>query len=77
MVNRVVATKLSEEEHSKFLEKCNKEGCTPSAFIKRAILDSVGSEKKDEVSDMTLEELRKELGQKPRYVGIKNTDEEI
>lgn len=48
MVNRVVATKLTDEEHTKLLDACNTEGCTPSEFIKRAILASVGPEKKDE-----------------------------
>ncbi len=76
MVNRVVATKLNEEEHTKLLDACNSIGCTPSAFIKKAILESVGSERKDRVDEMTLDELREELGIKTRIVGIKNTSDE-
>ena len=53
MVNRAVATKLTDEEHTRLLDACNKEGCTPSAFIKKAILESFDSEKKDELSNMS------------------------
>jgi len=41
MVYRVVATKLTEEEHSKLLDICNKEGCTPATFIKKTILEKI------------------------------------
>ena len=46
MVNRVVATKLTEEEHSKLLEVCNREGCTPSSLIKDAIMKRIDIEEK-------------------------------
>jgi len=60
MVNRVVATKLSEEEHSKLLDLCNTQGCTPSAFLKEAIMERIkpASGKKD----MTMEDLKKFVG---------------
>ena len=58
MVNRVVATKLSEEEHTKLLDACNKEGCTPSALLKEAIMAKIGVQEKTEEKP------------KIRYVGI-------
>ena len=62
MVNRVVATKLSEEEHALFLDACNQEGCTPSAFIKKSILEKVIPEEKKDNEDMTIDDLRKYVG---------------
>ncbi|MEX0639541.1 MAG: hypothetical protein WEB28_05505 [Nitrosopumilaceae archaeon] len=61
MVNRVVATKLSEEEHTQLLDLCNTQGCTPSALIKEAIMQRLNpsSDTKKELSD-----------NKPRYIGI-------
>ena len=57
MVNRVVATKLTEEEHTRFLDVCNQEGCTPSALIKKAILREIEEptkeEEKKEEKDLT------------------------
>jgi|GEM_PF-4873996 len=41
MVYRVVSTKLTEEEHTKLLDICNKDGCTPSALIKDAIMKKI------------------------------------
>ena len=60
MVNRVVATKLTEEEHSKLLDFCNTQGCTPSALLKEAIMERLkpASGKKD----MTMEDLKKFVG---------------
>ncbi len=46
MVYKVVSTKLTEEEHTKFLEFCNKKGNSPSAMIKQAILTSMEQEAK-------------------------------
>jgi hypothetical protein len=43
MVYRVVSTKLTEEEHSKLLELCNQDGCTPFAMLKKMILDVINS----------------------------------
>ena len=60
MVNRVVATKLTEEEHSKLLDLCNTQGGTPSALLKEAIMERLkpASGKKD----MTMEDLKKFVG---------------
>lgn len=41
---RVVSTKLTEEEHSKLLDVCNREGCSPSALIKQAIIEKIEPE---------------------------------
>ncbi len=46
MVYKVVSTKLTEEEHTKFLEFCNKKGNSPSAMIKQTILTSMEQEAK-------------------------------
>jgi hypothetical protein len=57
MVNRVVSTKLTEEEHSTLLEACNTEGRTPSSFIKSAILQRLKSAENaaDELEELLLE----------------------
>ena len=47
MVNRVVSTKLTEEEHSKILEICNDNGITVSRLLKRALLDRIKKEEKE------------------------------
>ena len=44
MVYRVVSTKLTEEEHEKLLDVCNKEGCTPFAMLKKLIINKVDDE---------------------------------
>jgi len=46
MVYRVVSTKLTEEEHNKLLEICNKKGNSCSEFIKNAIQKMMEEEKK-------------------------------
>lgn len=78
MVNRVVATKLTDEEHTKLLDLCNKEGCTPSAFIKNALLEKIMP--KQEKSEEFVEELQKKdkhtLGQMMRDLKIKNNADE-
>jgi hypothetical protein len=43
MVYRVVSTKLTEDEHSSLIDKCNKQGRSPSLFIKEAILERIES----------------------------------
>lgn len=53
-------TKLTEEEHLRFLDMCSKDGCTPSAFIKKLILGDMKS-KNEELPDMAGSELRKLL----------------
>ena len=59
MVNRVVATKLTEEEHSKLLDLCNTQGCTPSALLKEAIMERLKPVDKQE---MTNEAIRRFVG---------------
>jgi len=44
MVYRVVSTKLTEEEHNRLLDVCNRDGCTPSSYIKEAVLGNVEAE---------------------------------
>lgn len=79
MVYRVVATKLTEEEHAKLLDTCNKHGCTPSSLIKEGILKMINEEKPEETElsklakmlkkeneskDLSTSELREYLGLK-------------
>jgi len=62
MVNRVVATKLTEEEHTKLLDACNTEGCTPSSLLRDAILKRIEPElEKKDIGKMSLAELEKAL----------------
>ena len=62
MVNRVVATKLTEDEHTKLLDACNTEGCSPSSLIRDAILKRIESEpKKKDIGEMSVAELEKAL----------------
>ena len=44
MVYRVVSTKLTEEEHNRLLDICNRNGCTPSSYIKQSVLGFVEAE---------------------------------
>jgi len=43
MSSKVVSTKLSIEEHEKFLQICKQNDSTPSALIKKLILDHISS----------------------------------
>ena len=52
MVYRVVSTKLTEEEHDRLLEICNRDGCTPSAIIKEAVISRIEAEE-DAIRDGT------------------------
>lgn len=61
MVYKVVSTKLNEDEHKKFLEFCNKKGCSTFEFIKDSIITMMESETKKNVHELTDEELRKAL----------------
>jgi len=62
MVYKIVSTKLNDEDHEKFLEFCNKKGCSTSEFIKNSIITMMESESQKDVHEMTLEGLRKALG---------------
>ena len=64
MVYRVVSTKLTEEEHSKLLDVCNTEGCSPSALMKQAIMEKIEPEtvnKSKNPKEMSLKELLERL----------------
>jgi len=62
MVYRVVATKLTKDEHTKLLDACNTEGCSPSSLIRDAILKRIESEpEKKDIGKMTIAELTKAL----------------
>jgi len=43
MASKVVSTKLSIDEHGKFLQICKQNDSTPSALIKKLILDHISS----------------------------------
>ena len=43
MASKVVSTKLSIEEHGKFLQICKQDDSTPSALIKKLILNHISS----------------------------------
>jgi len=62
MVNKVVATKLTEDEHSKLLDACNTEGCSPSSLIRDAILKRIETEpEKKDIGKMSIAELEKAM----------------
>lgn len=52
MVYRVVSTKLTEDEHGRLLDICNRNGCTPSSYIKQSVLGFVEAEE-DAIADGT------------------------
>ena len=73
MVNKTVATKLTEEEHGKLIDACSKEGCTPSTFLRESINERIHNEKPKEIEsvetkeepksrEMSIEELAEKLG---------------
>ncbi len=51
MVSKVVSTKLSIEEHGKFLQICKQIDSTPSALIKKLILDHISSKNPPKQTD--------------------------
>ena len=61
MVNRVVSTKISEEEHGRIVEICNDIGITVSTMVKQAIRERV---KKEEKERKRLESQMKKISQK-------------
>ena len=48
MVYKVVSTKLTEDEHTKFLDFCNKKGISPFAFIKESIFNQIEKQEQEE-----------------------------
>lgn len=77
MVYRVVSTKLTEEEHSKLLDECAKQGCTPSSFVKNSIMEKIEPKSEQTKPEQTLvEELPKATVFEPRESRRKPTLEE-
>jgi len=66
MEYHVVSTKLSKEEHEKFLEFCNKKGCSTSELIKNSLKEMMEQEAGKDMENISLDELRKELGIKKK-----------
>ena len=60
-MQKVVSTKLTEDEHAKLLDACNTQGCTPSSFIKQAIMEKIDQEE-TESNELSTEDLQKILG---------------
>jgi len=77
MVYRVVSTKLTEEEHDKLLNACNTRGCTPFALLKEAIMEKIEPKEqpqsREKNKSQTDEEIRKFVGIKPKYPGVRKT----
>lgn len=63
MVYKVVSTKLSDEEHEKFLDFCTKKGISSSAAIRDLIEENI---MKQSAKEMSIEELEEALGIKRR-----------
>lgn len=60
MVNRVVSTKLTEDEHEKLVDECNKRGCSQTELLRESIKEII----QPEASDLSVKELKKALGLK-------------
>lgn len=58
MVNRVVSTKLTKEEHEKLIDECNKRGCSQAELLRASIKELI----QPEVGELSVEDLRKALG---------------
>jgi hypothetical protein len=62
-MQKVVSTKLTEDEHAKLLDVCNTQGCTPSSLIKQAIMEKIDQKEETEFNnELSDEDLRKILG---------------
>jgi len=60
-MQKVVSTKLTEDEHTKLLEMCNMQGCTPSSLIKQAIMEKI-DQKETKSRELSNEDIDKILG---------------
>ena len=59
MINKTVATKLNDDEHSKLIAECNRLGVTPSALMKESLMEKI--EPKEIISEnVPKKELTKE-----------------
>ena len=62
-MQKVVSTKLTEDEHTKLLDICSTLGCTQSSFIKQAIMEKIDQKKEIEFNnELSEEDLQKILG---------------
>ena len=61
-MQKVVSTKLTEDEHTKLLDLCNTQGCTPSSLIKQVIMEKIDQKEEIESNKISSEDLRKALG---------------
>ena len=61
-MQRVVSTKLTEDEHAKLLDMCSTLGCTPSSFIKQAIMEKIDQKEEIVSNELSTEDLQKILG---------------
>ncbi len=60
-MQKVVSTKLTKDEHTKLLDMCNSQGCTPSSLIKQSIMEKL-DQKETESDELSIEALGKALG---------------
>ena len=60
-MQKVVSTKLTEDEHVKLLDMCNTQGCTPSSLLKQSIIEKI-EQKETESNELSTEDLQKILG---------------
>jgi len=57
MGQRVISTKLTEDEHKRLMDICNKEGCTPSALIRKVIKEKIETQSSREPKVKSLSEI--------------------
>lgn len=60
-MQKVVSTKLTEDEHVKLLDVCNTQGCTPSSFIKQAIMEKIDQKEETKSNELSNEDIQKIL----------------
>ena len=60
-MQKVVSTKLTEDEHTKLLDVCSTHGYTPSSLIKQAIMEKI-DQKETKSRELSNEDLQKILG---------------
>jgi len=61
-MQKVVSTKLTEDEHTKLLDMCSTQGCTPSSLIKQAIMEKIDQKEETKSNELSTEDLKKILG---------------
>lgn len=80
MVNKTVATKLTEEEHEELIDACSKKGCTPSTFLRESINERINNEKPKETESFETKEEPKlremSLAELAERLGLKKTSED-